>query len=73
MCLRLMMPAIPLILLMLLMLTDVLLEGTQLIYIGDTNAIEQAFGADPMQDTVFLPKIMSRKKQIIPMLSALWG
>lgn len=59
--------------LMLLMLTDVLLEGTQLIYLGDTNAIEQAFGADPMQNTVFLPKIMSRKKQIIPMLSALWG
>lgn len=59
--------------LMLLMLTDVLLEGTQLIYLGDTNAIEQAFGANPNDNTVFLPKIMSRKKQIIPMLSALWG
>ena len=57
----------------LLMLTDVLLEGTQLIYIGDRDTLAQAFGAEPDQDTVFLPKVMSRKKQIIPMLSALWG
>lgn len=59
--------------LMLLMLTDVLLEGTQLIYVGDTDVIEQAFGVQAVQNTVFLPKVMSRKKQIIPMLSALWG
>ena len=58
---------------MLLMLTDVLLEGTQLIFVGDREAMEQAFGVGPNQDTVFLPKVMSRKKQIIPMLSALWG
>ena len=25
------------------------------------------------EDVVFLPKVMSRKKQIIPMLTALWG
>ena len=25
------------------------------------------------EGTVFLPQIMSRKKQVIPMLSALWG
>ena len=25
------------------------------------------------EDVVFLPKVMSRKKQVIPMLSALWG
>ncbi len=59
--------------LIMLMLTDVLLEGTQLIYLGDTNAVQQAFGSGANQDSIFLPKIMSRKKQIVPMLSALWG
>ena len=59
--------------LVLLMLTDVLLEGTQLIYVGDDETIRQAFSAVPKENTVFLPKIMSRKKQVIPMLSALWG
>lgn len=57
----------------LLMLTDVLLEGTQLIYVGDDETIRQAFNAAPKENSVFLPKIMSRKKQVIPMLSALWG
>ena len=56
-----------------LMLTDVLLEGTQLIYIGNDETIQQAFNIQPKDNTVFLPKIMSRKKQVIPMLSALWG
>jgi manganese-dependent inorganic pyrophosphatase len=56
-----------------LMLTDVLLEGTQLIYLGSDEIIQQAFNVQPKENTVFLPHIMSRKKQIIPMLSALWG
>jgi manganese-dependent inorganic pyrophosphatase len=56
-----------------LMLTDVLLEGTQLIYVGNDETIQQAFGVTPRDNTVFLPQIMSRKKQVIPMLSALWG
>lgn len=56
-----------------LMLTDVLLEGTQLIYIGNDEIIQQAFNVQPKENTVFLPKIMSRKKQIIPTLSAMWG
>ncbi len=58
---------------MILMLTDVLLEGTQIIYLGDDETIQQAFNVQPKDGTVFLPKIMSRKKQVIPMLSALWG
>ena len=58
---------------MILMLTDVLLEGTQLIYVGDDDTIQQAFSVSPKENTVFLPKVMSRKKQVIPMLSALWG
>ena len=58
---------------MILMLTDVLLEGTQIIYLGNDETIQQAFNVQPKENTVFLPKIMSRKKQVIPMLSALWG
>jgi manganese-dependent inorganic pyrophosphatase len=59
--------------LMLLMLTDVLMEGTQILYVGEDEAIRQAFSIDPKDNTVFLPKVMSRKKQVIPMLSDLWG
>ncbi|MDD6643693.1 MAG: putative manganese-dependent inorganic diphosphatase [Faecousia sp.] len=59
--------------LMLLMLTDVLLEGTQLIYLGDEDTIRMAFSPDAKNNVVFLPHVMSRKKQIIPALSAMWG
>ena len=56
-----------------LMITDVLLEGTQLLFVGDRDSIRQAFNVEDAEDVVFLPKVMSRKKQVIPMLSALWG
>ena len=56
-----------------LMVTDVLLEGTQLIYVGDDETIKQAFNVVPRDNVAFLPKVMSRKKQVIPMLSVLWG
>ncbi len=59
--------------LLILMLTDVLLEGTQILYVGDDDTIEQAFGVVPKDSTAFLPQVMSRKKQVIPMLSAMWG
>ena len=57
----------------LLMITDVLMEGTHLIFVGDEDIIRQAFSASPKDNYVFLSRIMSRKKQIIPSLSALWG
>ena len=56
-----------------LMITDVLMEGTQLLFVGDEDTIRQAFGIKGEENYAFLPKIMSRKKQVIPMLSALWG
>lgn len=59
--------------LVMLMLTDVLMEGSQIIFVGDDEIIQQAFGVVPKDNTAFLAKTMSRKKQIIPMLSALWG
>lgn len=57
----------------LLMLTDVLQEGTRLLFLGDEQTIQQAFNCRPVDNSVFLPHVMSRKKQVIPALSALWG
>ena len=56
-----------------LMLTDVLLEGTELLYEGEDDTIRFAFSVEPKDNAIFLPGVMSRKKQIIPMLTALWG
>ena len=57
-----------------LMITDVLLDGSNLLYVGDETAIQQAFEVESDEpNSIFLPQVMSRKKQIIPMLSSLWG
>lgn len=56
-----------------LMVTDVLLEGSHLFYVGSDDVISQAFNVVPKENHVFLRGVMSRKKQIIPMLTALWG
>ena len=58
----------------LLMITDVLLDGTQLLFSGDENNICQAFNIRNSDgNSAFLPNILSRKKQIVPTLTALWG
>ena len=59
--------------LVILMITDVLVEGSHLLYVGDEDIISQAFNVSSKENEVFLPGVMSRKKQIIPSLSALWG
>ncbi len=59
--------------LVLLMLTDVLLEGTMLLSVGDLDTVEEAFNSKIKDNTVFLPGVLSRKKQIVPALSVLWG
>jgi manganese-dependent inorganic pyrophosphatase len=58
---------------MVLMLTDVLLEGSRILYVGADDTIRQGFRVEPKDNEAFLPRVMSRKKQIIPMLSELWG
>ena len=58
---------------MLLMLTDVLLEGSKILCLGGEDTFQQAFNVELRDHEAFLPRVMSRKKQIIPMLSALWG
>ncbi len=58
---------------LLLMLTDVLLEGSKILCLGGEDTFQQAFNVELKDHEAFLPRVMSRKKQIIPMLSALWG
>ena len=43
------------------------------LFIGSDDAIRNAFAVEPKDNTVFLPGVMSRKKQVIPMLTTLWG
>ena len=58
----------------LLMLTDVLRCGTELVFLGEEEAVHQAFSVSETPDHhVFLPGVVSRKKQIVPALAALWG
>ncbi len=59
--------------LIILMITDVLLEGSHIFYVGSDDTIQQAFNKTPHDHYLFLKGVMSRKKQIIPMLTALWG
>lgn len=58
---------------MILMLTDVLLEGSRVLCLGGEDVFTQAFNTELHDNEAFLPGVMSRKKQIVPMLSALWG
>ena len=58
----------------LLMITDVLREGTELVFLGDKEIIRQAFNIASMDDDrVFLKGVVSRKKQMVPALALLWG
>ena len=60
--------------LVLLMITDVLREGTEILFLGDKEDVRQAFGLSRIrEDRVFLKGIMSRKKQVVPALTLLWG
>ncbi len=58
---------------MLLMITDVLREGTALLSVGDPAALQQAFGVRVDKNECFLKGVVSRKKQVVPSLSLLWG
>ena len=54
----------------LLMVTDILNEGTHLVYVGQpVSLLKQAFGSEGEDGVFYLPGVMSRKKQIIPPMS----
>ena len=54
----------------LLLLTDILNEGSQLLVVGDNKEIvENTFNVKLENDTAFAPGVLSRKKQVIPPLT----
>ena len=53
----------------LLLLTDIMQEGSLLLVLSDDNSkIESAFNVTLENNQIWLPKVMSRKKQVIPFL-----
>jgi len=53
----------------LLLLTDIMQEGSQLLVLSeDSSKIENAFNIKLENSQIWLPKVMSRKKQIVPFL-----
>ena len=56
--------------LVMLLITDIIKEGSEVIAIGESvSLIEKAFSIDLIDRKAFLPGVVSRKKQIIPVLS----
>ncbi|WP_196594633.1 putative manganese-dependent inorganic diphosphatase [Pectinatus sottacetonis] len=54
----------------LVMITNILEEATNLLFTGKPNTIiGEAFNKDSSQNMIYLPGVMSRKKQIIPQLT----
>lgn len=52
-----------------LLLTDIIQEGSQLLVVSDDESIiERAFDVKLIDHQVWLPKVLSRKKQVIPFL-----
>ena len=58
---------------LLFMLTDVLKKSTRLLAVGDLNELGQVFNVKFKDNAAMLPGVMSRKKQIVPTLSLIWG
>lgn len=57
-----------------MMITNVLKEGSELLFAGDAEIVRNAFAVEDVDDHhVFLPGVLSRKLQIVPALSQLWG
>lgn len=51
---------------LLLLLTDILNEGSQILTIGNTEIVNKTFNIKVHENTAFLPGVLSRKKQVIP-------
>jgi manganese-dependent inorganic pyrophosphatase len=51
-----------------LMVTDIMEGGTQLLCVGDCSPVHQAFDSSTQNGIIDLPGVMSRKKQVAPVL-----
>lgn len=54
--------------LIVLMATDIINEGSELLASGETKYIEDAFGSSVKNNSVYLEGMMSRKKDMVPVL-----
>lgn len=50
---------------MLMMFTDIISRGSEILYTGDKNIIEKAFNQN-VKNSFYLPGVVSRKKQVVP-------
>ncbi len=48
--------------------TDTIKEGSELFFVGDKSKIEKAFNTKFEGNSVYIPGLMSRKKQVVPNL-----
>ena len=56
--------------LLILMMTDIVQEGSYLLFAGDDGQlIKKAFHVEPSKNGVYLPGVVSRKKQVVPLLT----
>jgi len=53
---------------LLLMLTDIIDEGSEILVVGNNELVERAFDVDVKGPSFRLPGVISRKKQVIPRL-----
>jgi len=56
-----------------LMLTNIIEQGTELIFIGDQEIIEEAYESEVINNSVYLEGVVSRKKQIVPCLAKVFN
>lgn len=57
--------------LILLLVTDVLNKGSEVFFVGELKEIVgRAFNVQPRENRVYLPGVVSRKKQVLPNLVA---
>ena len=54
--------------LLLFIATDIIKKSSQLLGTGEINYLEKAFGKKVVENSIYLPGVMSRKKQIVPPL-----
>jgi manganese-dependent inorganic pyrophosphatase len=50
------------------MVTDIMEGGTQLLCVGDCSPVHHAFDSRANNGVIDLPGVMSRKKQVAPVL-----
>ena len=55
--------------LMVLLVTDIQREGSELLAVGRTRVVERAFNCKLQDGSVYLPGVLSRKKQVIPLIA----